>query len=149
MSLPANARVEPLWRVEVTGQHIASAELHREVQDAGAGAVLCFVGTVRDNKQGRAVLQIDYQAYESMARRVMQRIAQEAAERWTLQRLVVVHRIGLLQVGEASVAIYLSTAHRAAGFEALRFVIEQLKRDVPIWKKEHFEDGEVWVQEGP
>lgn len=149
MNLSANQGGKPVWRVAVTDQRIEPAALHREVQDAGAGAVLCFVGTVRDNKQGRAVLRIDYEAYEPMAHRVLQRIAQAAAERWTLQRLVVVHRIGLLQVGEASVAIYLSTAHRAEGFEALRFVIEELKRDVPVWKKEHFEDGEVWVQEGP
>jgi molybdopterin synthase catalytic subunit len=144
-----DGQVEPVLHVAVTQSPIDFSELHGAVQDAGAGAILSFVGTVRDNKNGRAVLRIDYHAYDSMAHRVMQRIAQEASERWPLQRLAVVHRIGMLEVGEASVAIFLSTAHRAAGFEALRFVIEELKRDVPIWKKEHFEDGEVWVQEGP
>jgi molybdopterin synthase catalytic subunit len=144
-----DGQVDPARHVRVTSAPIDLAALHGDVLDAGAGAILSFVGTVRDNKHGRRVLRIDYHAYDSMARRVMQRIAQDASTRWPLQRLVVVHRIGLLEVGEASVAIFLSTAHRAAGFEALRFVIEELKRDVPIWKKEHFEDGEIWVQEGP
>lgn len=147
--MPADGHTKPVWRVEVTDEPIDLSAMHREVQDAGAGAILSFVGTVRDNKHDRPVLRIDYHAYDAMARRVMQRIACETADHWPLQRLVVVHRIGLLEVGEDSVAIFLSTAHRAAGFDALRFVIEELKRDVPIWKKEHFEDGEVWVQEGP
>ena len=136
-------------RVAVTQERIDMAALHQEVEDAGAGCTLSFVGTVRDNKQGKAVLRIQYESYASMAERVLLRIAEQAAMKWPLQRLVVIHRTGLLEIGDASVAIVVSTAHRAEGFEVLRFVIETLKRDVPVWKKEHFEDGEVWVQEGP
>ena len=82
-------------------------------------------------------------------RRVLRRIGEQTLSRWPVRRIVLVHRVGLLEPGEASVAIVLSTPHRAQGFEALRFCIESIKKDAPIWKKEHFEDGEVWVQEGP
>ena len=136
-------------RVAITHEEIDVAALHREVEDAGAGCSLSFLGTVRDNKKGKSVLRIQYESYESMAERVMMRIATEAASRWSLRHLVVIHRTGLLEIGDASVAIVVSTAHRAEGFDVLRFVIETLKKDVPVWKKEHFEDGEVWVQEGP
>lgn len=122
--------------------------LHAEVADAGAGATLAFVGTVRNEKQTRRVTHIDYQAYETMAVRRLHEIATEVVGRWPVRRIVLVHRIGTLVVGDASIAIVLSTPHRADGFEALRFAIESVKRDVPIWKKEHFEDGAVWVQEG-
>jgi molybdopterin synthase catalytic subunit len=135
--------------VAITQEPLDIAALHQEVEDAGAGCTLAFVGTVRNNKQGRNVLRIQYESYESMAERVLWRIAEEAASRWPLRKLVILHRTGLLEIGDASVAIVVSTAHRAEGFDILRFVIETLKRDVPVWKKEHFEDGEVWVQEGP
>jgi molybdopterin synthase catalytic subunit len=147
VSTPQEA--SPQWRVAVTRQRIDPAALHRQVADPAAGCTLSFVGTVRDNKEGRTVLGIDYECYEPMAERVLLRIAEDAARRWTIRRLVIEHRIGRLQIGDASVAIVVSTPHRAEGFEALRFVIETLKRDVPVWKKEHFEDGAVWVQEGP
>jgi molybdopterin synthase catalytic subunit len=94
------------------------------------------------------VLGIDYEAYAPMAERVLHTIAAEAARRWPVRGIVIEHRIGPLAVGDASVAIVLSTPHRAEGFEALRFAIETLKQDVPIWKRERFEDGDVWVQEG-
>jgi molybdopterin synthase catalytic subunit len=136
-------------RVGITQESIDVAALHREVEDAGAGCTMSFIGTVRNQKQGRAVLRIVYESYESMATRVLRRIAAEAVQRWPVRRLVVIHRTGVLQVGDASVAIVVSTAHRAEGFEVLRFVIEAVKQDVPVWKKEHFEDGAVWVQEGP
>jgi len=136
-------------RVAILEEKIDVAALHCEVEDDGAGCSLSFIGTVRDNKQGRRVLRIHYESYAAMAERVMLRIAQEAAEKWPIRRIVIEHRTGLLEIGDASVAIVVSTAHRAEGFDVLRYVIEALKRDVPVWKKEHFEDGEVWVQEGP
>ena len=145
MTSPA---AEGVVRTDLVRDAIDVAALHAEIGDAGAGALLAFVGTVRDSKHGRRVQRIDYEAYEPMARQALERIGRELLDRWPVRRAVLVHRIGTLEVGEASVAILLSTAHRAPGFEALRFAIETLKTDVPIWKREHFEDGAVWVQEG-
>lgn len=116
--------------------------------DPAAGAVLSFVGTVRDSKQGRRVLRIEYEAYEPMARKVLERIGAEMADRWPAVAVALVHRIGRVGVGEASIAIVVATPHRVAGFEALRHGIEAVKRDLPVWKHEFFEDGAVWVQEG-
>lgn len=116
--------------------------------DPAAGAVLSFVGTVRNAKQGRRVLRIEYEAYEPMARKVLERIGAEMAAGRALVSVALVHRIGRVEVGEASIAIVVATAHRAAGFEALRHGIEAVKRDLPVWKHEFFEDGAVWVQEG-
>jgi molybdopterin synthase catalytic subunit len=118
------------------------------VADAGAGAVLAFVGTVRDSKHGRQVIGIDYEAYAPMAERELRRLANDIRSRFGARRVAVAHRIGRLAVGDPSVVIAVSTAHRAEGFDALRHAIETLKKNVPIWKKERFEDGEVWVQEG-
>ncbi len=140
-------RTETL-RVAITDKRIDVDALHAEVADAGAGATLAFVGTVRNEKQQRRVTHIDYEAYETMALRRLHAIASEITRRWPVRRVVMVHRVGRLVVGDASIAIVLSTPHRAEGFEALRFAIESVKQDVPIWKKEHFEDGAVWVQEG-
>jgi molybdopterin synthase catalytic subunit len=135
-------------RVEIVTRPIDLDDLQRWVADPGAGAQLAFVGVVRDRKHGRRVLRIDYEAYVPMAAKVLRRIGAEMLARWPARRVALVHRIGRLEVGEASVAIVVSTPGRADGFEALRHGIEALKRDAPIWKKEHFEDGEVWVQEG-
>ena len=135
-------------RVEITERPIDVRALLDAVNDPGAGATLCFVGTVRDSKNGRRVLGIDYEAYVPMAERELRRIGAEMISRWQSCRVALVHRIGRLEVGEASIAIVVSTPHRAAGFEALRNGIEAVKSQVPIWKKERFEDGEVWVQEG-
>jgi molybdopterin synthase catalytic subunit len=140
-------RAEPL-RVAIQPDRIDLDSLVREVTDTAAGAVLSFVGTVRDHKNGRRVLRIEYEAYEAMALQELRRIGAELVGRFGARRAVLVHRIGRVDPGESSVAIVLSTPHRAEGFAALRFAIETLKKDVPIWKKEHFEDGEVWVQEG-
>jgi molybdopterin synthase catalytic subunit len=134
--------------VEVTRTPIDLPALLARIGDPGAGAVLSFVGAVRNQKQGRRVLRIDYEAYEPMALKELHRIGEALLQRWPVQRACLVHRTGRLEIGEASVAILVATAHRAPGFEALRYAIEALKKDVPIWKKEHFEDGEVWVQEG-
>jgi molybdopterin synthase catalytic subunit len=132
----------------LTDRVIDLSALWNEAADPGAGAVLSFVGTVRDNKLGRRVLGIEYEAYAPMATRVLQQIADTMLERWPLAKVLLVHRYGDLEVGAASVAILVAAAHRAEGFEALRYGIEAIKRDVPIWKKERFEDGSVWVQEG-
>ena len=133
---------------EICTAPIDVAALQARVAHAGAGAVLTFVGTVRDHKRGRRVLRIHYEAYESMARRVLHHIVGEVCREWPECRIALVHRIGLLEVGEASIAIVVASPHRVAGFAALRAAIEAVKRDLPVWKREFFEDGAVWVQEG-
>ena len=138
---------EPL-EIALVSEPIDVPALLQRAADPGAGAVLSFVGTVRDEKLGRRVLGIDYEAYPPMALRVLERIGAEMIATHGLRRAILVHRIGPLVVGDASVAIVVAAAHRAAGFDALRHAIEAIKRDVPIWKKERFADGAVWVQEG-
>jgi molybdopterin synthase catalytic subunit len=132
----------------VTRAPIDPGALLELVAQPGAGAVLSFVGTVRDEKLGRRVLYLDYEAYEPMAERVLHRIGTEMCTRWPACAVALVHRIGRVEIGTASIAIVVSTPHRAEGFEALRYGIETVKRDLPVWKKEYFEDGAVWVQEG-
>jgi molybdopterin synthase catalytic subunit len=112
------------------------------------GACCLFVGVVRDHNAGRTVLFLEYEAYEEMALREMERLEVEARSRWPVSEVRVVHRLGRLEIGEASVAVAVASPHRAEAFEACRFVIDTLKATVPIWKKEHFEGGAVWV-EGP
>ncbi|HNG90883.1 MAG TPA: molybdenum cofactor biosynthesis protein MoaE [Saprospiraceae bacterium] len=114
-----------------------------------SGGIDVFIGTVREATQGRQVLRLEFEAYERMALREMRHIGEQAAERWPLHALALHHRTGVLHVGEVAVVIAVSAAHRAAAFEACRFAIDTLKQSVPIWKKEVFEDGEVWVSAHP
>jgi molybdopterin synthase catalytic subunit len=110
------------------------------------GAALLFWGVVRNENDGRAVTQLEYHAYEAMAERELLRIADEARERWSTGDIRVVHRVGLLQVGEASIAIAVAAPHRGEAYEASRYVIEQVKQRVPIWKREGYVEGAVeWV----
>jgi molybdopterin synthase catalytic subunit len=130
----------------VTSQVIDASTLIREVEAADRGAVSLFLGTVRNSNDGRAVDGIDYSAYETMAVGEMNRIVAEAVERFPGVAIAIAHRIGTLQVGEVSVGIACAHAHRAAALDANRYVIEQLKRRVPIWKREHYVDGTTeWV----
>lgn len=117
-----------------------------EVSHPACGALAMFLGVVREPNLGHRTLAIDYHAYSEMAEQVMAEIASEAAARWEVERIAVVHRLGRLRVGEASVAILVSAPHRRAGLEAASYLIEELKARVPIWKKEHFEGGEVWIE---
>jgi len=112
------------------------------------GAVASFVGIVRNENAGHRVLFLEYEAYAGMAEREMEAIATEARDRFGVSRVAVVHRVGRLEVGEASVAIAVAAPHRAAALEACRFVIDTLKRTVPIWKREHVEGGAVWIEGG-
>lgn len=114
-----------------------------------SGGIDVFIGTVRDATKGRKVVRLEFEAYEPMALKEMEKIAKQAFEKWPVQKLVIHHRVGVLEVGEAPVVIAVSCAHRDAAFEACRFVIDTLKRTVPIWKKEIFEDGETWVAAHP
>jgi molybdopterin synthase catalytic subunit len=122
------------------------AALLSAVSAPANGAAILFVGTVRELNDGRDVTGIDYSAYAAMAQRELDAIVSEAAERFATPHVVVEHRLGTLSVGEASVAIAVAHPRRGAAFEAARFVIEELKRRVPIWKREHYVDGtREWV----
>jgi MoaE-MoaD fusion protein len=109
------------------------------------GAVVTFDGCVRNHSQGRRTLYLDYEAYESMALGKIREIAEQIHEEFPVHLLAIAHRLGRLEIGETSVFIAVSSVHRPAAFEACRFAIDTLKRTVPIWKKEYFEDGAVWA----
>ena len=113
------------------------------------GGLVTFTGTVRTETRGRPVRALSYEAYPGMAERAMTAIGREIESRWPGTRVAIVHRVGTLVPGEAAVVIAVSAPHRAAAFEGCRHAIERLKADVPIWKKERFEDGEEWVGLGP
>jgi molybdopterin synthase catalytic subunit len=113
------------------------------------GAVALFVGVVRDHNQGRAVLRLEYEAYEEMALALMREIAAEVHHRFPVSELRLVHRLGRLEIGEASVVSAVSSPHRAEAFAACRFAIDTLKAQVPIWKREFYADGSAWLGEPP
>jgi len=119
--------------------------LERAVADPSAGATVTFAGTTRNGNAGRQVLRLEYEAYEPMALNEMRKLAREAGERFKIVRIAIRHRIGFVDIGETSVAIAVSAAHRAEAFDACRFAIDRLKEIVPVWKKEYFEGGEVWI----
>lgn len=133
-------------RSAVVSRPIDPARLLAEVADPANGASILFIGTVRDVNDGRPVTGIDYSAYSSMAERELAAILREAAERFETEHLVIEHRVGTLDIGEASVAIAVAHPRRGAAYDASRFIIEELKRRVPIWKREHYTDGtRAWV----
>jgi molybdopterin synthase catalytic subunit len=131
--------------LRLTGEPIVLDELLAAVADPKAGAVVVFIGMTRDNNEGRDVERLEYEAYAGMAERELAKIAQEAHERWAIARLAVVHRTGVVPIGMASVVIAVSAAHRGDAFAAARFTIDRLKEVVPIWKKEFFAGGAVWI----
>jgi molybdopterin synthase catalytic subunit len=114
-----------------------------------SGGIDVFIGTVRNQTKGKAVMRLEFEAYEPMALLEIEKILAQVAEKWPVQKALVHHRTGLLEIGEVPVIIAVAAAHRAAAFEACRFIIDTLKETVPIWKKEIFEDGEVWVAAHP
>ncbi|HVA76469.1 MAG TPA: molybdopterin converting factor subunit 1 [Candidatus Binataceae bacterium] len=121
------------------------AALERAASSPAAGAVVTFAGTTRQTNAGRQVTRLEYEAYEPMALSEMRKLAREAGKRWPIVRIAIAHRIGVVEIGETSVAIAVAAAHRGEAFDACRFAIDRLKEIVPIWKKEHFEGGEVWI----
>jgi molybdopterin synthase catalytic subunit len=124
------------------------AEVASRVEDDSCGALVLFVGNVRDHHQGREVSKITYSAYHSMARERIRSICGELAEKHQGARVVIVHRLGDIEVGEASVVIAVASPHRGSGYDASREALERLKAEVPIWKREHYRDGEVrWREE--
>lgn len=133
-------------RIALVRAPIDVAGLLAAVDSPGCGATSLFLGTVRDLNAGRPVTGIDYSAYDVMAEGELRRIASEAADRYDTALIAVEHRLGTLAIGDVSVAIAVAHAHRAPAMEACRFIIEEVKRRVPIWKREHYRDGtREWV----
>jgi molybdopterin synthase catalytic subunit len=114
-----------------------------------SGGIDVFIGTVRHATKSKSVIRLEFEAYEPMALTEMEKIVKQAFEKWPVQKALIHHRTGVLNVGEVPVIIAVSAAHRAAAFDACRYIIDTLKETVPIWKKEIFEDGEVWVAAHP
>jgi MoaE-MoaD fusion protein len=135
--------------VELVRAPIDSATVQQAMKAGGDGAVCVFDGIVRDNTRGRATLHLDYEAYEEMALRQMVELRSTAIEKFGVRDVAIVHRLGRLVVGETSVLIVVASAHRGPAFEACRWVIDTLKKTVPIWKREQFVDGVVWADGEP
>lgn len=130
----------------ITTARLDSDALVRALDTTGIGAVTLFLGLVRDNNKGRRVLYLDYEAYEPLALRGLDLIVAEAGEQWPDVRLAIHHRIGRMEIGEASVAIAAASPHRANAFAVSRYAIERIKQIVPIWKHEYFDGGDVWIE---
>jgi molybdopterin converting factor subunit 1 len=134
----------------LTDAPIDEAALRNAVSDPGAGAVLIFLGTTRNQTGGRQVDYLEYEAYPDMAERRMAAIAQEIRERWgSVKGVALVHRVGRVEIGEASIGIAVATPHRGDAFAACRYAIDRAKEHLPIWKKEVWEGGAEWIEEGP
>lgn len=131
--------------IEITEQPLSLDRCIRAVEGPGFGAIVTFLGTVRNNSEGKATDHLEYEAYREMTEEVIGRIVQEAKDRWPMGRVAIQHRLGPLEIGEVSVIIAVSAPHRAAAFDACRHVIDHLKLEAPIWKKEFGEAGKVWV----
>ena len=131
--------------LRVTRTPIVPTALLRAMRDPAAGAVVTFLGTTRNENAGRRVVRLEYEAFSRMAEREMRALAATATQQWKLQKVAMVHRIGIVPVGETSVAIAVSAGHRAEAFAACHWLIDRLKESVPIWKREHFRGGQVWI----
>lgn len=133
--------------IQIVEEAIQPETIVNAVRSGEAGAIVTFDGTVRSHARGRLVTHLYYESYDEMACREMASIRDRALTRWSLRGLAIVHRVGRLEIGESSVFIAVSSDHRAEAFEACRYVIDSLKTTVPIWKKEYYADGEVWVED--
>lgn len=134
--------------IRVTAEVLAPDEAVAAVQTPASGAVNLFLGVVRDNNLGRTVDYLEYDAYPEMAERVMRQLAEEAKERFGLENCAVLHRTGRLEIGETSLLVAVASGHRAESFEAGHWLVNEIKKRVPVWKKEVWDDGEAWI-EGP
>jgi molybdopterin synthase catalytic subunit len=136
----------PDQRFRVTAGPLDATGVAQIVASSDCGAIATFVGIVRDEHGGRRVLWLEYEAYEPLAIKAFARIDEEAGERWPSIALAIHHRIGRLEIGEASVVIAAASPHRPEAFAACRYAIERIKQIAPIWKHEHFEGGDVWIE---
>jgi len=135
--------------VEITPNKLQLHQLLERVADPAGGGIDVFIGTTRNNTSGKPVKKLNFEAYEPMAVKELNKIIACANEQWDILKIAVAHRVGMVEIGEAAVIIAVSAPHRDAAFKACRFIIDELKMSVPIWKKEIFEDGEVWVSAHP
>lgn len=133
--------------VELTQGPIDVVAAEASLHHARAGGLVTFAGTVRNHNHGRQVLYLEYEAYEAMAIAQLHAIAEQMRQRWPLENLTLIHRVGRLAIGEVAVFVGAAAAHRDAAFEACRYGIDTIKTDVPIWKKEVFVGGEVWIDD--
>ena len=132
---------------KITADTITGAEVREAVETPDAGAVVLFLGAVRNNTDGRPTKHLEYEAYPPMAEKKMAEIAEEIADKWGIHRVAMIHRIGKLEIGEVSVAVAVASPHRKDGFEACQYAMNRLKQIVPIWKREVWADGEAeWVK---
>lgn len=134
--------------IRVTSDELSTAEAVAAVASPRAGAIDIFLGVVRDNNYGREVDYLDYQAYPGMAERVMREIGESAQSKFEIEQYAILHRTGRLEIGETSLLVVVSSAHRVASFEACQWMVDEIKKRVPVWKKEVWSDGEAWI-EGP
>lgn len=135
--------------IVLTSEKLDLTTCNAFVQDDACGGISLFVGTVRNHTKGKEVKRLDFSAYEPMAIKEMHKIAEQALEKFSISKIAIHHAIGNLHIGDIPVIITVSSAHRRAAFDACQFAIDTLKETVPIWKKEHFEDGEIWVNSHP
>ena len=131
---------------EVVSEPVDVNAVIARVASSKAGAIATFHGVVRDNSLGRRVRYLEYEAYPPMAIAEMERIEEEIRRRWTVEKIAITHRLGRLKIGEASVVIAISSPHRREAIEACHFAIDRLKQTVPVWKKEFWEGGEIWIE---
>ena len=135
---------------KITSAEIELGDVIRAVEAGDAGAIVHFLGVVRNNTEGREVSYLEYEAYPPMAKKKMAEIAQEIHEKWGLDRVAMIHRVGRLEIGEVSVAVAVASPHRREAFEACHYAMNRLKQIVPIWKREVWTDGEEeWVKPDP
>jgi len=135
--------------IEITDQPIDVQKIIAAASNKEAGAVNTFIGTVRNNTLGKKVLRLEYEAYEPMAISEIQKLIDQASEKWKLTGSAVSHRVGTLLPGDIAVIVAVATPHRKDSFSACQFIIDSLKQTVPIWKREFFEDGDEWVSAHP
>jgi molybdopterin synthase catalytic subunit len=138
-----------LISVNITGTPLIVQDCVDWAMSGDCGGVNIFIGTVRSKTNGKAVVRLEFECYEKMAMKELEKIAFHIEEKYSAQKVLIHHRIGILNVSDIAVVIVVSTPHRDAAFQACRFAIDTLKMTVPIWKKEIFEDGEVWVSAHP
>ena len=136
-------------RVRIVREPISTEPIVESLKKAEDGATVVFQGVVRNQTRGRSTHYLDYEAYDPMALKEMESLAKEAVTKFAIRDVAIVHRLGRLEIGETSVLIVVVSAHRAPAFEACRWIIDTLKKTVPIWKKEYFEDGAVWADGEP
>ncbi len=135
--------------IKITSEKLNLDKCYEFVTDDSCGGIVAFVGTVRNSTQKKEVIQLEFSTYQTMAIKEMQYIAEVALKKFSIKKIAIHHAEGMLQIGDIPVIIVVSAPHRKAAFEACEFAIDTLKETVPIWKKEHFSDGEVWVNAHP